>query len=77
MVNLSTNLGYFKILHSNDPILSDLIHFWWMFYSLLTCNVFGQQINHSQWSTALSITDNIPYVRSELDPKKLDRVNKP
>ena len=52
------------------------IHFGWMCYnSLLTCNVYGQQINESQCNTALSITDHIPYVRSESDPAKLDRVN--
>ena len=53
------------------------IHFWWMLYSLLSCFVYGQQMNSGQCSTALSITHYIPYVRSELDPTKLDRVNRP
>ena len=38
----------------------------------LTCNVYMQQINQSRRGTALSI-NYIPYVRSELDPTKLDR----
>ena len=62
---------------SHDPILLDLIHFWWKFDSLLTCNVYGRQIDENQCSTALSRTDYVPHVWKELDSTKLDRVNRP
>ena len=76
----ATFYGYFKVC-SHDSILSDAIHFWRMECSLLLikqhCIVFSCYAADCAGHIHRKSADYKTSFKSELEPTKLDRVNRP